>query len=261
MGNRESKGSAYLFGPFIGELSWEFFQFAPLAICLKKLQPTTLMIVLTREERFDLYGKYADILVPLKLKLIERYHTQNCFKINNYEKKDYDFICSYFFNKYKQRFSILNHFCPDVGWRYNVKWQFSNSMMNYDFSPREENKIIVDSVIKKDFDNLVYFDDVDKIYLSKYNIVDSKTFELQVTKALTNNTSYLGCVIELLKKCKFVVGNINNDISRLAILLKIPLINIGEYSQDKALLINPNRTLIIPTIDIHEGVKFYENNI
>jgi len=256
--NQGSRGNAYLFGPFIGKLSWEVFQFAPLAIYLKKLQPTISIVVLTRQERFDLYGKYTDILVPLKLKLTEGYHTENCFKINNYPKKDYDFIAEYFLNKYRERYDIFNHYYPDIGWRYNVKWQFSNSMMDYDFKPRDENTILVDSIIK-DLDNLVYFDGLEKQYLSGYNVIDSKSFEFQVEKLLTNKTSYLGCLIVLLKRCKFVVGNMNNDISKLTILLKIPLINLGEYSQDKINIINPNKTLVIPTIDIHEGVKFYEN--
>ena len=260
MENQGSRGNAYLFGPFIGELSWEVFQFAPLAIYLKKLQPTISIIVLTKKERFDLYGKYADILVSLKLKLIERYHTENCFKINNYPKKDYDFIAEYFLNKYRERYDIFNHYYPDIGWRYNFKWQYSNSMMNYDFQPRDENKVIVDFLIK-DLDNIVYFDGLEKQYLSGYNVVDSKSFEFQVEKLLNVKSSYLGCIIELLKRCKFVVGNMNNDISKLAILLNVPLINLGEYSQDKINIINPNKTLVIPTIDINEGVKFYENNI
>ena len=258
MENQGSRGNAYLFGPFIGELSWEVFQFAPLVIYLKKLQPTVSIIVLTRQERFDLYGKYTDILVPLKLKLIEKYHTENCFKINNYLQKDYEFIAKYFLNKYRERYDIFNHYYPDIGWRYNVKWQFSNSMMNYDFKPRDENIILVDLIVK-DLDNLVYFDGLEKQYLSGYNIIASKSFKFQIEKLLTNKTSYLGCLIVLLKRCKFVVGNMNNDISKLAILLKIPLINLGEYSQDKINIINPNKTLVIPTIDIHEGVKFYEN--
>jgi len=54
---------AYLFGPFFGELSWEYFRFAPYAIYLKKISPDIKMIVFTRPSRFDLYGQYADILV------------------------------------------------------------------------------------------------------------------------------------------------------------------------------------------------------
>ena len=59
---------AVLFGPFLGELSWEFYRFAPYAIYLKKRNPDIKLIVLTRKERFDLYGKHADILIPLRIK-------------------------------------------------------------------------------------------------------------------------------------------------------------------------------------------------
>ena len=58
---------AYLVGPFVGELIWEFFRFAPYIIHLKKNRPKTKIIVFTRDSRFDLYGQYADILVPLNI--------------------------------------------------------------------------------------------------------------------------------------------------------------------------------------------------
>lgn len=256
----ERRGNAYLFGPFIGELSWEFYHFAPLAIYLKKLQPNISTVVLTREDRFDLYGKYADILVPMRLKLVNKYHTEDCFKITNYPEEDYKSIKDYFFNRYRERFDIFEHFYPDIGWRYNFKWQYSNSMMNYDFKPRDENKVIVDSVIKE-LDNIIYFDGLEKQYLSGYNIIDSRSFKFQIEKLLNGKSSYLGCVIELLKRCKFVVGKISNDVSKLSLLLKIPLINLEETTQDKINLLNPHKTLVISTSEIQEGINFYENNI
>jgi hypothetical protein len=256
----ENRGNAYLFGPFIGELSWEFYHFAPLAIYLKKIRPNVSIIVLTREERFDLYGKYADILVPLRLKLVDNYNKENCFKINNYSEKNYQTIAEFFFNKYREKFDIFEHFYPDIEWRYNFKWQYSNSMMNYDFAPRDENKALINSVLKN-LDNIVYFNGIEKQYLSGYNLVDD-TLKFHIEKLLNNNkTSYLGCIIELLKRCKFVVGKISNDISKLALLLKIPLINLEIVNQDKIRLLNPYKTLVITTNEIQEGVKFYENNI
>jgi len=60
---KPKKPKAFLFGPFLGELSWEFYRFAPYAIYLKKHNPDVNIIVLTRKERFDLYGIYADIII------------------------------------------------------------------------------------------------------------------------------------------------------------------------------------------------------
>ncbi len=63
----QNKLNAYLAGPFVGELIWEFFRFAPYIIHLKKAIPKTKIIVFTRSSRFDLYGQYVDILVPLNI--------------------------------------------------------------------------------------------------------------------------------------------------------------------------------------------------
>ena len=59
--------SAYLIGPFIGELLWEFYRFAPYVIYLKKKNPKAEFVIFTREERFDLYGRYGSVLVPLRI--------------------------------------------------------------------------------------------------------------------------------------------------------------------------------------------------
>lgn len=253
------KSDAYLFGPFIGELSWEFFRFAAHSIYLKKLRSNILTIVLTRPERFDFYGKYADILVPLRLKLAP-YHIEECFRIRNYPEENYKIIANSFYDKYKQKFDIVEHFYPDIGWRYNVKWQYSNNMMSYDFRPREGNKFIVDS-LTKDLKNIIYFDGVEKRSVSNYHCIDRTTFKFQVEKLLNSNSSYYGCIIELLRKCDFVVGNLNNDISKLALLLKIPLIDLNISTSDQIRLLNPFKTLVIPTENIEEGIHFYENHI
>ena len=52
---------AVLLGPFVGELYWEVGRFAPLLpkmINKEYKKKDVTYIVLTRRERFDLYGKY-----------------------------------------------------------------------------------------------------------------------------------------------------------------------------------------------------------
>ena len=59
---------AILMGPFVGELYWEAGRFAPMLPKMyqhdrkNKIQHPKY-IILTRQDRFDLYGKFADILV------------------------------------------------------------------------------------------------------------------------------------------------------------------------------------------------------
>lgn len=252
------KNNAYLFGPFIGELSWEFFRFSPHAIYLKKVNPTVSLIVLTRPDRFDFYGRYADTLIPLNLRL-QKYHTEECFRLKNYPEENYKLIRQYFFDKYKNKYDIMGHYYPDIGWRYNVKWQYSNNLMNYDFRPREENKIIVDTILK-DLNNIVYFDNVEKRQIQKYHSIDSNAFKFKVEKLLTKNSSYIGCIIELLKRCEYVVGGLNNDFSKLALLLKTPVIDLHTFTPDKIRLINPFKTPVISSENVEEGIEFYENN-
>ena len=49
-----NKDSAILFGPFSGELSWEFYRFAPYLIYLKRINPDIKTIVYSRAQRIDL---------------------------------------------------------------------------------------------------------------------------------------------------------------------------------------------------------------
>ena len=63
------KQDVVLMGPFVGEFYWEAGRFAPLlpAMRARKYKDRDVKyVVFTREERFDLYGKYADILIPHK---------------------------------------------------------------------------------------------------------------------------------------------------------------------------------------------------
>ena len=136
------KQPVYLFGPFVGELSWEFFRFAPYAIHLKKEKPHIPLIVFTRQSRFDLYGKYADILIPLRIPNDVNL-TRDCFRLDSLLVKDYGKIARTVRAKYKDRYEVLEHYYPDISsWRYKIRWQFPRNLMDYDFRPREKNKLI-----------------------------------------------------------------------------------------------------------------------
>ena len=142
------KPPVYLFGPFVGELSWEFFRFAPFAIHIKKEKPNIPIIVFTRQDRFDLYGKYANILVPLRIPNDESL-MRDCFRLESLMTKDYNRIARRFSSQYKRKYQIIKHYYPDItSWRYKLNWQFSRSMMDYDFKPREKNRIIAKKFVK-----------------------------------------------------------------------------------------------------------------
>ena len=259
------KKSAYLVGPFIGELEWEMYRFTPYLIYLKKENPYRKLIVYTRSSRFDLYGKFADILVPLNLKNEKAFKQQN-FGIRNFGRDQYDILKKYYYKKYDKRFDIIDHIVPDISiWRSKVKWQFPRNKMDYDFQPRNNNADVVDFLI--DSTNNVFVTTKNSeirhtLCEREYNPV-MHHWLVDVVSNRKNNLkmSFIGCLILYLKECKFVVGNMSSVICKLALLLKIPVISINEKMKyDEVHLLNPFDVPVINCSTIEEGVDIYEDN-
>ena len=266
MKQQSKKSNVFLVGPFIGELSWEFYRFAPYIIHLKKENPYTKLIVFTRPTRFDLYGKYADILVSLNL---SDKNNQCYFTIKGFTQSRYESLIRLFVDKYKRRYKIREQIYPDISsFCYKLKWQFPRELMDYDFKPRKINAEIVDEYIKgedivlinsqltKDLDQMIYLESIGyfPIFIDMfYDYVQSekrKTF------------SFIGCVIELLRRCKFVVTNFNTDIAHLSLLVGTPIIHIGEsILSDTVSLLNPGRTPVIIVDEIKTGVSIWKEKV
>jgi len=249
--SKKRKPKAFLFGPFLGELSWEFYRFAPYAIYMKKHNPDIKIIVLTRESRFELYGKYADILIPLRIKN-EEVFPQHEFGLAGYKTEYYDTVKKYFYEKYSKRFDVVDHFCPLTnGWKRKIRWQFPRDKMSYDFQSKEKTCDVVKEIVRPD-DIIVDNEAVGFLTMDNY-------IELNATDLFRKID--IGFVIEALKQCEYVIGNMKYEISHLAILLKKPLICLNEkLSDDDIHLLNPLRTPIIRCKNIREGVDIYENN-
>ena len=82
-----------------------------------------------------------------------------------------------------------------------------------------------------------------------------------ITNFTTDNPTSLGTLIECIKLAKFVVGDIQHDLSHLSLLLKTPLIHVEKpISKDYIKLMNPLETPVIISENIKQGVKIYENN-
>jgi hypothetical protein len=249
---KQKRPKAFLFGPFLGELSWEFYRFAPYAIYLKKHTPDIKIIVLTRKNRFDLYGKYADILIPLRI-ANEDIFAQREFGLNGYKTEHYDTIKKYFYEKYNKRFDIVDHFCPLThGWRRKIRWQFPRDKMSYDFQIQEKPYYdLVNEIIRED-DIIVDNEAAGFLFMNDW-------IEINATDLF--KIVDLGVVIESLKVCEYVIGNMKFDLSRLAILLKKPLVSLKEkLSDDRIHLLNPFKTPVIKCKNLNEGVDIYEDN-
>lgn len=256
---KKVKHGAFLVGPFIGEISWEFYQFAPYIIHLKKEHPTKKIIVLTRPSRFDLYGSYADILIPMKIPNDGK-DNQKCFTIKGFTQHEYNLLARSYKKQYRDRFNIIDHICPDISiFYYKLRWQFSRTLMDYDFKPRYENKKIIEQFLCS-YDMLF---DTSGLYFDKdnTNIKDIKELTFQYNDFINDSdSSMLGCLIESIKMCKCVISNLTSNVARLALLLKTPLIAINECATDDEIhLINPYNTPVIRSSTVEEGIKIYES--
>jgi hypothetical protein len=255
---RKSK-KAFIFGPFIGELYWEMFRFAPYAISLKKRFPNYHLIVFTRNRSFDLYGKYASVLVPLVIN--EGLYKEEGFKIKGYDVEEYKYLCEYIKRKYEKRYKILDHHAPQIlGFMYKVKWQFPRLYMDYDFRPRSENSEIINEVYG-DLVNMVVTDNED-IELENYDVISRDKFFKGIEEKCTEKSSIVGCSIELVKKCHFVISNFNRSLARLAVLSGVPVIAVKEtYTDDAIYLMNPLQTKVFKCDTVEEGVEKYEDYV
>lgn len=254
------KDNAYLFGPFLGELSWEYFRFSPYAIYLKKEDPETKIVVFTRQSRFDLYGKYADILVPLQLE-DQKENKQKAFKLIGFDLLLEKKLNDIFRVKYKKQYFIKKHFCPDTSsLRYNLKWQFPRNKMDYDFLPRDGNLRTIKKIVPKK--KFFIIDEGYKGSFTEYNSITIESFSKLMTSEADNiSCTYVGCLIELIKKSSFVISNLSSDVGRLSLLLKKPLIYPKRsISQDSLNLLNPYKTPVIDCDTILEGISIYEDN-
>ena len=130
--------------------------------------------------------------------------------------------------------------------------------MNYNFKPRGKNNQLIKKFVKPGdilIDNIV--SDVQRKGTKRLSDVMVNINHLLDDK----ESSFLGCVIESIKTSKIIVGNLKSDISKLALLLKKPLISINEnLTYDQIHLINPYDTPVIKASSVTEGLEIYENN-
>lgn len=246
-----------LFGPFVGSLMWEFFRFAPYMVHIRNKNPQCQIAVLTRQERFDLYGRYVNYLVPLKLKE-DNIKKQRRFKLDGYDLKSYKKLTFQFHEMYLKRFNIQKHFFPDISdYRYKIRWQFPRKEMDYNFCPRSENDLLIKKIFpKKPFiliiqPNNKFISEISRHMIKnkltkKYNIIvygDYKSKNIYNINDIdiVKGSSQLGVLIEIIRKSKLVIGP-KCDLTHLSILLKTPIITWGNKSDIG--LLNPLKTKI-----------------
>jgi len=141
-----------LVGPICSEFFWEFFRVAPHVLYLKKKKYNNAkIIILTREERFDIYGKMANILVPLQIPGDYIKYWPNCHRLMGLVDVDYHEIAQIFKKKYSKKYNIVDHIYPDVTKAHFCnKNQYQRTQMIYEWFPRERNKELVNDYLPTD---------------------------------------------------------------------------------------------------------------
>lgn len=257
-----SKEDAILMGPFVGELYWEAGRFAPMLpfMRFKKYKKRNVKyIICTREERFDLYGKYASVLVPLKIDGdYEKKKQPNCFRLNGLRENDYLEIANKFKIKYSKRFNIMEHIYPNVkkGF-FDRKFQYDKNKMMYKFAPRENNYNLINDYLPKGkplvviasrfrigfkrnwehwqtFYDMLYKDkDLNEIYnfiiCGKVNeyVPDEHDRFLDMNKIqLNGSSSLIGILLAIMENAFFTFGS-QSAIPNISLLYKVPVLEFG----------------------------------
>jgi len=269
------KPKAILLGPVIGELGWEFQRFAPMLPFMKtkkyKKQNITY-IILTRKDRFDLYGKYANILVPLNIEGDYDKYMPNCFRLNNFPKMHYEKIVKNFYNKYAKQYNIIRHVYPKlIKNQFLNKGQFSLKEMVFNFSPREENVRLVNEYISNDKKIVVlapryrkgfrrnwnqWQDLYNKISKSKmaekFNFVvcgkpgeyvpDEQDRFLDINKITLNlESSLVGLLLATMKRSSFTCGS-QSAIPNLSLLMGVKSLQWGHQKKLHTIVYNIKNT-------------------
>jgi len=145
---------AVLMGPFIGEMGWELLRFAPMLpyMKLKKYKNRNIKyIIFTRPERFDLYGAWADTLVPLRIENDYYKYKPECFRAIGFSVEDYKKLAQQFKLQFSKRFKIVEHIFPNITKpSYLRKNQYPQKLMVYDFRPRKSNRLLVSKYVPND---------------------------------------------------------------------------------------------------------------
>lgn len=277
------KEKAILMGPVIGELFWEFARFSPMLPYYhgKYSNQNIKFIIMTRPDRFDLYGQYSDILVPLRIDGDGEKYKSDCFRIMGYSNDEYMKLVKRFNHQYKKRFDIIDHIYPKLeNKQFAQRNQFSKNKMKFKWKPRIENKQIIDSYIPNDKPLVVlapryrkglrrnwpYWN---KLYdlinnsdlMNKFNFVlcgkspdyipdDKNRFYDINTISITNDISTIGLTIESIKRSILTVGS-QSGIPNISMLMEKEVLSWGHQRNLHTKVYNVKKTPVHFIDDMH----------
>jgi hypothetical protein len=274
-----AKEDAVLMGPFVGEFYWEAGRFAPMLPAMRAREyknKDVKYIIFTREERFDLYGKYADILVPLKIEGDYKSKMPECFRLIGFGPEMVRKIANKFRNKYEEKYNIIRHIYPDTSkGKFVNKNQFSPKLMLYKYEPRDENYTLVNHFLpknekknvilsprfrkgfKRNWKHWKEFYDIlasDKDLLKKFNFIicgkkgeyvpDVKNRFLDMTTIpRTGGSSLVGLLLVILENSVFTFGS-QSAIPNISLLYGVEVLEFGCQKRLHTVTYNVKKTPI-----------------
>ena len=258
------KDKAILFN-CIGEFYWEFARFAPYFIWKRKAQyrdrKDIKFIVMTRLDRFDLYGMYADILVPMKIEN-DIHYNQNSYRMDGYSLDEYQRLLNLFRSNFEDDFDIIELIYPDISKAmFAKKDQYKMREMLFDYRPRADNSLLVEKILNGNKKNIIispryrstinkrnwpYWQEFyDMIWNSslkdRFNFIicgkspdyipDKDNRFVDINKIEQNkNTSLAGILMEVVKRSCFTVGS-QSAIPNISLLFGVEVLEWGHQKQ------------------------------
>jgi len=268
------KEQAIVVGPHLGELFWEFYRFSPILPYKYKIYGDSVKyIIFTRPDRFDLYGKYADILVPLRID--ETKYRSDCHRLTSFPKQEWEDLIKKIHYKYSQKFKIIEHIYPDLNGRnFCNKNQFPRNKMVYKWKPRSRNKELLDNFIPSDKELITLaprfrqgmsrnWPHWQKLYdlikenkfLSNYNFAlcgkdpdyipdkDNTFFDVNHIEQDTESST-IGLTIECLKRSILTVGS-QSGIPNISLILGTQVIEWGHQKSLHTITYNDKKTPVV----------------
>ena len=267
------KEKVILVGPFVGELYWEFYRFAPYVF--KQNKHNYPLVVLTRPDRYDIYGERAIEFSPLVLKGDSTKRFGECFKMIGLDYNDYRAIEKTFFRQMRNKYDIVEHFVPPFTKPdYLNKDFYPVHKRLFDYKPRKRNIELIDSFLnnvtkpivvlapryrknfkrnwphwKEFYDKLIqtkWHEKFEFIICGKENeyVPDElKRFKDINDVKLDEKSSLFGLLIEIISRSKLTIGS-QSAIPNISLLFKIPALEWGNQKQLHTITYNPYRTSV-----------------
>jgi len=284
------KEKAILVGPIVSEMFWEFFRVVPRVVHSKIKEyrdPDIKYIVFTRLDRFDMYGKIADIFVPLNIEGDGTKYISECYRLMNLPYEHYQGLVKSFYDQYSKKYNIIEHIIPDVRDKKNYlnKNYYSSNMMRYQYFPREKNKELVDEYLKNNTKPIVtiapryrykmkrnwpYWQDFyDLLLKSKlindFNFIicgkipdyvaDSnlKIHDINDIK-IDNESSLIGLTMEVLKRSVLTIGS-QSAIPNISLILGTEVLEWGDQRKYHTMTYNIFKTKVTYLDDSTFSIK------